>query len=65
MASNEPSANIREIKCPQCEKGQMHIQNVMGSTREIFWKCNSCDYKCKTEYDKIRRGQLTFFEVLA
>ena len=38
-------------KCPKCGKQSLRIDNVMGTTQEIHWRCGLCCYKEKTGYD--------------
>lgn len=55
---------MSERKCPACERGILHISNVMGSVKEIHWRCNKCDYVDKTGYNKQKHGQSTLFEIV-
>jgi len=37
-------------KCPKCGKMSLRIDNVMGSTKLIYFKCDKCCYKEKRSY---------------
>lgn len=37
-------------KCPKCGEMSLITENVMGSTKIIYLKCNKCCYKEKRSY---------------
>lgn len=42
-------------KCPKCGKMSLRIENIMGSTRTIYYKCGECCYREKRPYGEDER----------